>query len=669
MATLLKAFPEASGAGVDPSAVENSEVTISDRRNRSLWYYLFLAGLTGILLCFLSLIHVRGAYHFPPGFGFFRRLFYVQYALFIVAMLTGIVFVFRGTGVVRRTRWAVLAVFYFCFSWVVLWCLVHRTFGIELTPALIIQTVFNAAPISEMGVARDELVTVFGLTGVVMLVGTAITGAITRRAGPASIRNAFIAVAGAFLIVHAAVRIYFAWQIAHRDYAALAYDDAVPFPLRTERLIPGVRAERIKMPNYASPGRTRTYLAAVQRNESLTVPHPRNILFLNVESLRFDGITEEAMPRLSSYRHYFQIRQTGNHWSGANATHMAIFSMLTGVSGHYVPAFRYAGVSDPFLGLLLHNDYRVRIGKKAHIESADLPGLIPAAAVVCDVDVTIHGGDSLMVDRYLEDRESRAAGPSFDFLAFDATHWPYSFDQQDLIYRPLSEAKSAEHALLSSYDLESVRHRYKNGCHCVDRQIGRVLDDLEKRHGFKDTIVLVLGDHGEEFQERGQMTHSAVSNDFQGRTVLWMHLPDRDETDISVNEPTTHLDIVPTVLQALGFEQDVLFTQGNSLLSPLPKRPLLSLAEQGGLSVPLYRCLVSPEYISSWRYGPSSYRFCAVQRRDGQPVHGQEWLEEVRAGYDEAARMYDLLPDVSASPPAFAEQARPATRAAATPNE
>jgi hypothetical protein len=163
------------------------------------------------------------------------------------------------------------------------------------------------------------------------------------------------------------------------------------------------------------------------------------------------------------------------------------------------------------------------------------------------------------------------------------------------------------------------------------------------------------------------MTHSAVSNDFQGKTVLWMHLPDRDEANISVNEPTTHLDIVPTILQALGFDQNVLFTQGDSLLSPLPPRPLLSMAEQGGLSVPLYRCFVSPEYISSWRYEPSFYLFCAVQRRDGKPVQGQQWLEEVRRGYDEVAKMYDLLPDVSAPPPAFAEQSRPASAVAARP--
>ena len=52
-----------------------------------------------------------------------------------------------------------------------------------------------------------------------------------------------------------------------------------------------------------------------------------------------------------------------------------------------------------------------------------------------------------------------------------------------------------------------------------------IFDDLQRRHEFDNTIIIVLGDHGEEFQERGQLTHAAVLNDFQGRTLFWMHLP------------------------------------------------------------------------------------------------------------------------------------------------
>ena len=156
----------------------------------------------------------------------------------------------------------------------------------------------------------------------------------------------------------------------------------------------------------------------------------------------------------------------------------------------------------------------------------------------------------------------------------------------------------------------------------------------------------MLGDHGEEFQERGQLTHAAVSNDFQGRTLLWMHLPNLPLSQISIPGPTTHLDIVPTLLSALGFSKDVLYTQGRSLLEQPKRREILALCENG-FRVPLYRALVTDTYISRWAYRPHQYLFSGVQRRDGAPVAGNDWLAEVRAHLSEAAQMYEVLPDVS----------------------
>lgn len=257
-----------------------------------------------------------------------------------------------------------------------------------------------------------------------------------------------------------------------------------------------------------------------------------------------------------------------------------------------------------------------------------------------------------MVDGYLHSRTPNVQ-PRFDFLPFDATHWPYSFSSKDEILKPAPELNTSSlvqgwmHFARSEEEMHVVRNRYGNACHAVDAEMARVLDDLEARGGFSDTIIIVTGDHGEEFQERGQLTHSAVLNDFQGRTVLWMHFPDRPVDPIDVKGPTMHIDIVPTIVAALGFKNDVLYTQGQSLLGPLNARPLLSLSEQGGVAVPQYRCLVSNDYISRWRYTPAEYQFSGVQRRDGNMVEGKNWEQEVRANYPASASMYELLPDVN----------------------
>lgn len=534
----------------------------------------------------------------------------------------------------------------------------HRVFGIELIPALLVDIVISQAPISEMGVTATEFAITLVLAFAIIATLTVVTERIANRHPQTTRKRSALIFAGLFLVFHIPVRAYMVHYLNQNNYAILAYDDSVPFSLRTEKLFPGNQSDRISLPNLDSIERTRAYLDHLRAMPELTIPRRHNILWINVESLRFDAIAPATMPRLAEYRDQFQIALNAQHWSDANATHFAVFSMLTGLSGYQLPALFRAGLTDPFLVLLQKNGYRLRFGKKAHLESADLLALLPPGAICVQVDTKVDRGDPLMIDRYLQDRRSGDQTPRFDFLALDTPHWPYWFTEQDDLFEPAPSLSSSRvfaqpHALLSETELHGVFNRYRNACHAADREIGRVLDDLKSHGDFANTIVILVGDHGEEFQERDQITHSAMLNDYQARTVLWMHLPDLPAEPLPINVPTLHLDIVPTVLDALGFNEDVLYTQGQSLLGDVKDRPMLSLCEQGGVAVPQYRCLVSVDYVSRWRWTATQYLFSGIQRRDGAPVEGSQWFEEVHAGYRKSAEMYELPPDTAQPPRKF----------------
>src|SRR3954471_2848368 len=77
-----RVFPERARDGGIRAGSETQSAPSNSSRSRGGGYYLFLGIVSGLLLFFLSFIHVRGAYHFPAAFGFFRRIFYLQYALF-----------------------------------------------------------------------------------------------------------------------------------------------------------------------------------------------------------------------------------------------------------------------------------------------------------------------------------------------------------------------------------------------------------------------------------------------------------------------------------------------------------------------------------------------------------------------------------------------------------
>jgi arylsulfatase A-like enzyme len=75
-------------------------------------------------------------------------------------------------------------------------------------------------------------------------------------------------------------------------------------------------------------------------------------------------------------------------------------------------------------------------------------------------------------------------------MAFDGlVRNRHAIDAADLAY------------LLDTYD-EEIAH--------TDRQIGRLLDELDRRDAWKDTLVLFVVDHGEEFLEHGNFGHTVT---------------------------------------------------------------------------------------------------------------------------------------------------------------
>ncbi len=121
-----------------------------------------------------------------------------------------------------------------------------------------------------------------------------------------------------------------------------------------------------------------------------------------------------------------------------------------------------------------------------------------------------------------------------------------------------------------------VQSLYDGEVAYVDRELGRLLDDLEKKDLFDKTLIIFTGDHGESLGQHGEMTHGYLANN----TTIWVPLilvhpgskPSREEQYVC------HIDIFPTVCDILRTQApDV--CQGISLVpamngKKLPKRTI-----------------------------------------------------------------------------------------------
>ncbi|HEY9383821.1 MAG TPA: sulfatase-like hydrolase/transferase [Gemmatimonadales bacterium] len=623
-------------------------------RTYRLLYGLLLAGLIGVVI--LALVGSRtfaGHYARPPLYRTFRVLFYLQQGLF-VAVLVAAAGPLSARLRSRILRTAVFLVATACVVWLGIWGVVHARFGIRLSLDYLWELFTTSGGSTAVGLAPREFA---GAVGVILLGTTLLAMAgerLARRSGPEFCRRVTLVLLLGFLPLHLAVRADFTYQIGRNQRAILALDDASPLPLRSEYLIPGLRHGRRSLPNLSDEERTARYLAWAARPANAPVPRPVNILWIVIESFRFDAISAETTPYLFAHREEFQLRLDRNHWSGGNATRAGVFSMFAGVAAYHANAFRKAGLHFPLLNLLAHAGYRIRIGKSSYFKFGDLQPFLPPEAILAQHDVLpLAQGDRAMVDAFLrDDAERGVAAPALDVLSFEASHWPYEYPPQHRRFEPAAQRMGISDYLLPEDEVRRVRNRYRNSCHFIDSEIARVLERLRRGGALDHTIVLITGDHGEEFRERGQLAHAGGMNDFQGRVPLWIHFPGRVVLPRSGDRLTTSLDIVPTLLDFLGFREDILRTQGTSLLEPTAPRPLVILAEQG-IYFPQHHALISDTYISRWRHGEKQFLFAGVERRDGGPVVGDAWWSEVQAGRARASLGYELLPDIRAPAASF----------------
>jgi arylsulfatase A-like enzyme/Flp pilus assembly protein TadD len=164
--------------------------------------------------------------------------------------------------------------------------------------------------------------------------------------------------------------------------------------------------------------------------------------------------------------------------------------------------------------------------------------------------------------------------PFFTWVHFFDPHQPYRPEPADAAVAP------------SQYDAEIAG---------VDRQIGRMIDELRAAGVLDDTLLIVTADHGESLGEHGEQTHAIFVYDATVHVPLIFRAPWLVKPRV-YDAPVRSVDITPTVLETLGLKHSDAM-DGQSLLPALrekeqpPQLPQYSeslLSEVGFGMAPLF---------------------------------------------------------------------------------
>jgi arylsulfatase A-like enzyme len=182
--------------------------------------------------------------------------------------------------------------------------------------------------------------------------------------------------------------------------------------------------------------------------------------------------------------------------------------------------------------------------------------------------------------RFLANRNKR---PFFAFLNYLDCHAPYFPDGP--FARPRADYSKHDKIRLLQWTgtsfvdpqadgLEFAREAYEASLVELDRNIGALQEKLEKLGEWERTLVIIVGDHGEQFGEHGLVQHA----DSLYRPVLHVPLiiidPRKSPTNQRVHEMVTLRDLPATILELLGVPNSKIPGDSfASLVTMEPKQP------------------------------------------------------------------------------------------------
>lgn len=318
-------------------------------------------------------------------------------------------------------------------------------------------------------------------------------------------------------------------------------------------------------------------------------PLPNIYLFV-IETLRRDFVNPSVAPNMSAFgKRHLAPELT---FSNANSTHVCWFSIF-----HSTLPFQWTHIRDNWemgsipLQLLKKMGYKIRVYSAANLSYFNMDQilfgkerrLLDSAADFSSLRIEPCERDALAIQSLIADLPGHREGTLF-LIFMDSTHSEYSSPPEMQPFQPAAAAIDYLAISQSTPDLEKLQNRYRNAIHWVDHLLGHFFSSLEEEDLYEKSVVVLTGDHAEEFFEEGALFHGTHLNDWQTRVPIYYKFP--GELPGPLASISTHLDLFPSILHYLT--KNLSWTgmlDGSSIFS-LDRQPYALSVQHNGHDTP-----------------------------------------------------------------------------------
>lgn len=298
---------------------------------------------------------------------------------------------------------------------------------------------------------------------------------------------------------------------------------------------------------------------------------PWNVVFFVMESVgaRYAFDTSPGHPVAMPFLQ--QLAKEGwylqNHYTSANISNKAIFSLLSGLHDFFnretfgirsdaqIPSlYNFLGSHDSFLVTPAPITWYF---PTAFVRNSGLPEIHSYEDLKLTVKEEYHsmghyiGRDEVQTVDFFIQRLNKAREPFLGIYYSFAAHLPY-FDYGREYHIREDDGRAI--------------NRYYNNLNLLDYMIKRVYDDLKEKRLLEHTLLVIVGDHGQAFGQHhpDNFMHHRYSYDenLKAPAILYQPALFKPRT---LHVPTSHVDLLPTLLDAMRIPYDPLLFDGESL--------------------------------------------------------------------------------------------------------
>ena len=324
------------------------------------------------------------------------------------------------------------------------------------------------------------------------------------------------------------------------------------FPLSASNLLEDMGFERHVMQVDEGEGGDLVYPLHAIETDTTKTTRP-NIVMILIDSWSRQALTKECMPNLWQLAHEEQWYQ--NHVSCGNGTSFSVFGMFTGLEPYYWTAFSTNRTSPVLVDQLLSLGYDFRAYPSATLE--DPPFARMLFQHVPNLRINTPGNTAFERDQKIKDdlisdlpKLQKADKPFFSFIFFDLLH-AYSLPKELLNRFQPSWEYGDFSKLHNEMDPTPFWNLYRNSAYQTDKMVGEVISRLKQLGLYDNTLIIITGDHAQEYNEnhKNYWGHNSNFTKYQIGVPLIVHQPsDIRHQPSTFKHRTTHLDFVPTLM-------------------------------------------------------------------------------------------------------------------------